>query len=882
MGEEREKIIVDLVRSRQPEELSIKEIAQELGIWQQEASAAVSSLVKEGVLKQRGRSPVRVSLVEGEQKTVKSQPPFSGIIGSQGSLSMQIQMARAAVCYPPDGLHMLILGATGVGKTMLAREIWHYAAEERKKEMPFVTLNCAEYADNPQLLLSQLFGHEKGAFTGAMERKTGLIDQADGGILFLDEIHRLGATGQEILFSVMDHGEFRRLGGIQMHKVRLLLLCATTEDPDSVLLSTFKRRIPVVIQLPLLRERPIRERFSLVSLFFTQEASRTGAPIRVSRNVLEYLVLFESDSNIGDLKNEVLLTCAYGYMAAKSQKPEDGKELWIDSSISSRRGHTSQIKPELRRMFSNALPKEGLLFLPGTESPAFLEKPEHVWKPDFYESFSGMTQNIPAMDGAREELFHYVSPDVYSAANDLLEAASEKFQEFYPRNVGYSLAFFLQQIKSYARVGRGLMEQADHFMGRKYNREREFLKEHLEQLQKRLDTELTQGEISAVAFLLGQRGRKEGTQVGIVVAAYGEQIASNLAMLTLQVLSGTPILALDFPLDSNFKEFWNSLLAALRRADTGRGVILCTDINLLFSKEGELAAQSGTDLRIVPAVNTALLLELGKCVGMLDLDAGELKAQICSEYREYIDALFEPELPGPEEGKEAPAKKRSVIITYCVTGTGSAKLARTLLLEHPKISQAADIIPLGIMSDLNAVARKFGGRLRLAVGFLDPHLPNVPFVGLESVFTAEGLNRILLYLRNWEEDPKEEEMAELPTVEERLEIVDKNIKNIAPSLEPEKVSKQAKKVLVQILERCPEKPEADFAVRVYIHVIAMFERLSVMEISDSRPKVKQEAGRRAEFFQWLSGILCEACEALGLMLNETEVYYLMIVLPETE
>lgn len=71
-------------------------------------------------------------------------------------------------------------------------------------------------------------------------------------------------------------------------------------------------------------------------------------------------------------------------------------------------------------------------------------------------------------------------------------------------------------------------------------------------------------------------------------------------------------------------------------------------------------------------------------------------------------------------------------------------------------------------------------------------------------------------------------------------------------------------------------------MRVYIHVIAMFERLSVMEISDSRPKVKQEAGRRAEFFQWLSGILCEACEALGLMLNETEVYYLMIVLPETE
>ena len=109
MGEDREKIILELVKSRQPEELSIKEIAEALGIWQQEASAAVSRLVKEGLLKQRGKSPVRFFLAEEEQKTEEGQRPFLNIIGSRGSLSMQIQMARAAVCYPPDGLHMLIL-----------------------------------------------------------------------------------------------------------------------------------------------------------------------------------------------------------------------------------------------------------------------------------------------------------------------------------------------------------------------------------------------------------------------------------------------------------------------------------------------------------------------------------------------------------------------------------------------------------------------------------------------------------------------------------------------------------------------------------------------------------------------------------------------------
>jgi Sigma-54 interaction domain. len=68
------------------------------------------------------------------------------------------------------------------------------------KESPFIVFNCADYADNPQLLMSQLFGYVKGAFTGAESSKAGLVEKADGGILFLDEVHRLPSEGQEILF----------------------------------------------------------------------------------------------------------------------------------------------------------------------------------------------------------------------------------------------------------------------------------------------------------------------------------------------------------------------------------------------------------------------------------------------------------------------------------------------------------------------------------------------------------------------------------------------------------------------------------------------------------------------------------------------------------
>ena len=88
------------------------------------------------------------------------------------------------------------------GKTM------HRFAEDA----PFVTFNCADYYNNPQLLISHVFGYVKGAFTGAEQSKAGLVEEADGGVLFLDEIHRLPPEGQEMIFYFMDTGTFNRLG----------------------------------------------------------------------------------------------------------------------------------------------------------------------------------------------------------------------------------------------------------------------------------------------------------------------------------------------------------------------------------------------------------------------------------------------------------------------------------------------------------------------------------------------------------------------------------------------------------------------------------------------------------------------------------------------
>lgn len=129
---------------------------------------------------------------------------------------------------------------------------------------PLVYFNCAEYAHNPELLFAFIWS-SAGRFTGASENKAGLVEQADGGYLLLDEVHRLPYEGQEKLFSILDKGQYRPLGSsATARSITVRLICATTEPVSSALLRTFQRRIRVCIDLPGIRQRSVEEQVELI------------------------------------------------------------------------------------------------------------------------------------------------------------------------------------------------------------------------------------------------------------------------------------------------------------------------------------------------------------------------------------------------------------------------------------------------------------------------------------------------------------------------------------------------------------------------------------------------------------------------------------------
>ena len=149
--------------------------------------------------------------------------------------------------------------------------------------------------------------------------------------MLLDEIHRLPPEGQEMLFLLMDKGVYRRLGETEeTRNASILLIGATTEDINSFLLKTFLRRVPMVIKLPSLLERPLKERFQLIKQFFQDEVKHVQAPIKVYKEVIRAFLLYECQGNIGQLKGDIQLTCARGFLDYKTYNK---KGIEIDTTL---------------------------------------------------------------------------------------------------------------------------------------------------------------------------------------------------------------------------------------------------------------------------------------------------------------------------------------------------------------------------------------------------------------------------------------------------------------------------------------------------------------------------------------------------------------------
>lgn len=309
-----------------------QQVADLLKLSRSVTSNYLNRLYEKNLVTKNGTKPIQWCLVKklpekeivntsGTNKNIIfEEDVFSKFIGATGSQKNVIQQCKAAITYPPNGLTILLNGESGVGKSYLALLIHKYAIQKNviKATAPFKILNCADYANNPELLSATLFGYKKGSFTGADSDHLGLLDYANGGYLFLDEIHRFSFENQEKLFVFMDSGKYQRLGESEKWQnscVRLIF--ATTENNKEVLLETFRRRISVKISISNMSQRSYYEKINLITLFYRQEAKRLEKNIQIQDNVVKLLASGLIEGNIGGIRNTIQLSCANAFVNDK-------------------------------------------------------------------------------------------------------------------------------------------------------------------------------------------------------------------------------------------------------------------------------------------------------------------------------------------------------------------------------------------------------------------------------------------------------------------------------------------------------------------------------------------------------------------------------------
>lgn len=591
--------------------VSAKQIAAKLGISRQNTSHYLNRLLRENKVEKIPGKPVLWKVREETKVMEKSTGQvFKDVIGYDGSLREVIQQCIAAVKYPPKGLNLLLNGKSGVGKSFLAEKIFEYAKEKEiiGQDAPFMVLNCADYADNPELLSATLFGYKKGAFTGAQEDTLGILASADRGYLFLDEVHRLSSENQEKLFLFMDSGKYRPLGeSTKWSRSSVRFIFATTEKSEDVLLDTFARRIEISLELPSFSERPISEKLQLVQAFFQNEADILNRNIRIQKEVLSLLLRQNIKGNIGKLKNIVKKSCANAF----SQTHEKTLLIAFDEVLK----HTET------KVEDNLLPLEDLLIRPNEEKEA-----NHALSVKSYSALNKVLEIIKKDkmedNGLRvkQEMQKFISETTYnvklSKAQNVIALTYQKiWRRIVVKKYGLvnSVPDSILSSQLYVLWNDAIkdesFEQSIEVLAREFPRAFYVVERFLSQLPK-MSKSLNEFLKIIITIQLTDH-IDEMIELKGLLLAHGDSTASSIQAVVNQLCKNYVFEAIDMPVESNVNEIVELTKTFMNEQVNTDSLVLIVDMGSLSQIYTQIKTELKGELLLLNNLTTSIALDIG-------------------------------------------------------------------------------------------------------------------------------------------------------------------------------------------------------------------------------------------------------------------------------
>lgn len=681
--------------------IDAQSLADMLSMTRANVSHELNSLCNDGkVFKSPGR-PVLFYV----SNTNSNKSKLDTLVTNNISLKQAVEQLKAAVLYPPNGMNCLILGATGVGKSMFAGLMHEYAIEMgiKDKKSPFIVFNCADYTNNPQLLTSQLFGVKKGAYTGADMDKVGLIEKANGGILFLDEVHRLPPEGQEALFTFLDKGTFRRMGDDEVRKSNVLIISATTENPNSALLKTFTRRIPMLITIPSLSERTLEERLSLIKTFFKNESKKLNRDISVSMNTMRALLSYNCPNNVGQLKSDVQLLCARAYSEFLTNTKDSVR---ITSSSLPLYVKEGLYKEKEHRILWNKLMGDEIEFFKFSSKEDYMENPNNKTSNTIYEfieqkleklKYKGIS-NIDIENILEKDITKYFTKYISRVSEEvtrknLLNIIGEENLNFIDKvayqivtslkrnlsnNIYTALALHINTLITRVYSNKTIVNPELNKIKTLYPKEYSIalnVKKQVEEYVHQLISDDEAGYLTLFLVNDDKVSKKIKDRVNIIIIAHGKSTATSIAEVANDLLEQNSVMGIDCPLDVNPSVVLEKLKATVKNNFTTSGYILLVDMGSLTTFGEVIENEFKIPVKVYPLASTLHAIEAAR-KSLLGLSIDEI----------YNDILLVNSYQHMDITTNAsPIKsKKNIIVTACLTGEGGSLAIKNFLKSSLK------------------------------------------------------------------------------------------------------------------------------------------------------------------------------------------------------
>lgn len=725
--------------------ITANRLSEKTGIARNNISTYLNQLFNEGmVTKIKGKPvyyiPANVSINEEElldiEKEIKietkiKKDSFETLIGKTQSLRPIIEKCKVAMLYPTNGLHTIIYGETGVGKSMIARYMYDYSIDSgiREDKAPFITFNCADYANNPQLLMGHVFGVEQGAYTGAESSRKGLLEIANGGILFLDEIHRLPAEGQEMLFTFIDKGTFKRLGdATKERESKVLIICATTENPTSTLLDTFNRRIPMKIEIPSLRNRTMIERMELVKNFFKQESKSISISIKVHREIIKSLLLYDCKNNVGQLQNDIKLAVANGYLRYKinNKEPIYIEKKYFDKSINEVNDDYRDKSIKADEVITHGI--EFFLFTP------FGEEEIINYNMNIINTVNSNLNESVEMNIADNSLFNDVK--FKNMCKVIRQIIKEDEEININESIFRSMAIYIKNVLDKNNSTNNI----DLNQIRRNNRSefRTALK-IVGIIENEFDLFLSIETVAYITLFIVQAKKDEQNKImnnfNIIVTMHGETTASSMVKAVSDIIGECNAISFDMKLDKSYERVIIDFKRLINNIDN-KDILLFTDMGSLNSFDEIIKNEKKCDVRVVPMVTTLTVLEAVQKANM-GLSLNDVYNSIVNTRKYYF---------GANEIQNKENLSKTIIIASHVSEGVDNKTRKILEEKMNRYLDGIDIISVPYKTEkdlsLNIAKLKESSNVVALINEQRINVKGIDYVSKKDIDKDENINKL--------------------------------------------------------------------------------------------------------------------------------------------